>query len=1446
MSALRNFIPLNRTFHTLAQQVDRDAYDAENLPLIGEQLTWPELLKRRRVVILSEAGAGKTAEIREQARNLRREGKVAFFIRLEHAADEFESAFEEGSIEEFRGWAAGMEEGWLLLDSIDEARLRSPKDFDTAIRKVARQLIPAMTRAHVIITGRPYAWRAKTDLALCEQHLPVPPEQESEALSPESEPSGTVVSRRVKDRREGPFTIVALNDLSADQVESFAAARGVKDVKAFRDAVERADAWSFTARPQDLEELLEFWTGNGRIGRRLELMQSSIRRRLDEADPDRAEARPLPFDRAAAGGRLAAAGCILTRTPTVLVPGGDGAVGVALGDLLPDWDPKEQATLLARPIFDEAIYGAVRFHHRSVREYLCAEWFSGLLKRHASRRAVEQVLFREQYGLEVVVPETRPVLPWLAIFDERIRAKVLNLAPEIFLEGGDPSALPADIRRKILRDVVAQMAGGPGSRSLIDNAAIERFASPELADDVRTLITAHRGNSDVLWFLLRMVWQGRLAGALPESIAVAQDPKAERYARIAAFRAVGAVGAPSDMEKVRRAFLAETGELDRGWLAELISELEGTPEALAWLFEGLAKVAPKPPFEIDSLSDVLDALVGRLPEELLPSFVERAAELLDRPPFVERHHCEVSERFAWLLRSAGGATLRLIESHSPEALGASVVTILQKIPVARHFDRTDVDELSSRLSSLVPAWPELKWTLFWQMVETERRRLDAKKGERLTHAHIVPLWSSFVRFGAEDFESALEFMKTRELLDDRLIALSLAFDAYVEGGRTAPSRARLKRVAERAPELEERLSSLLKPPPQSDETRKIKRMQTDWTRRAKEREEKAARLTESIRRDLEEHLEDAVLAPSLAPGQITKGQHYLIDKARLRHGESDSQHSRNTWRALIPEFGQRVATAFRDASLNCWRRCTPQLISEGAPRNSTLLSTIFGLVGLAIEASETPDWPRGLTERDAEIAFRYAMRELNGFPSWFPKLYESFPDLIRDLAAKEIGYELKSDVAGQDGNYLLSDVAWSGQWLWDAIAPQLLTLIAQREPKNLNTLRQILTVLQGSSLADETLARLAECKADKSRNLDHAATWFAVWTGVAPNVAIPALRTRLARMRKRADAVHFAMIFVTQLAGSRFSGSSARGAYRTPEFLKTLYLLVRTYVSEDEDIERRGGGVYSPGLRDEAQDSRNSLFSQLRDVPGKAAFIAMMEIANEHPDASFQAWALRHAHTKAESDANGEPWPARQVREFNDLMERTPANNRDLFDLAVMRLEDLKADLEEGDASEATLLLRVNDETELRSFLGSRLRLTAQGRYSIVPEEEYADAKRADLRFHAPAVDAPVPAELKLSHRWTGKDLFERLENQLCGDYLRDIRSGYGLYVLVHQGKQQSWTIPDGSKADFVGLVEALTRHWFAIASRFPGIEEVKVIGIDLTKRLGTTKKKARRTLPEN
>ena len=84
------FIDLDRRFHELT---DQELDDFQSLELWGDYLPnstigWPELLKHHRAVLLAEAGAGKTAEMRQQVKHLVEKGDSAFFVALDELGRE--------------------------------------------------------------------------------------------------------------------------------------------------------------------------------------------------------------------------------------------------------------------------------------------------------------------------------------------------------------------------------------------------------------------------------------------------------------------------------------------------------------------------------------------------------------------------------------------------------------------------------------------------------------------------------------------------------------------------------------------------------------------------------------------------------------------------------------------------------------------------------------------------------------------------------------------------------------------------------------------------------------------------------------------------------------------------------------------------------------------------------------------------------------------------------------------------------------------------------------------------------------------------------------------------------------------------------------------------------------------------------------------------------------
>lgn len=1442
-AATDRYISLNRTFHQLAEHAgSSDDVDLSQVFQTKSNLTWDDVLRRPRNVILSEAGSGKTEEIKQTAIRLRSENKAAFFLRLELIAQDWDIAFEVGTKEEFEDWLASTEPGWLLLDSVDEARLKNPQDFERAIRRLGREINTAKARVCIVLTGRTHAWRPKTDFDLCERHIGAPPHTQvpDDRASASSVADGreqaedffldVEAEERAQDTDTSKFRIVALDDLSREQVTIFAKGKKVIDTAKFLDEIERADAWSSAARPQDLEDVIALWADTGRIGSRLEIVRNSIRRRLTERDQQRAELQSLSDVRVREGAMLLAAATTLTQSQVIRVPdGASNNAGISAKEVLPKWTDAEISELLSRPIFDEAIYGTVRFHHRSAREFLTAEWLLGLLEKPASRRSIEALLFKNQYGLDVVVPTMRPILPWLAISDSRIRERIRKIAPEVMFEGGDPAALPLPTRREILAEVCAKMANDTRVGSATEYSAVQRFAHPDVADQIGTLLGQYASNDEVVGFLVRMIWTGRLASLLPQAMRIGLSPITPRFTRIAAFRAVRVAGTASDDKKLREAFLAEAANLDRELAGELVSGLKPDKETISWVLSVSAISEPKRADSIDRLGNAVNSFAEEMDVGELPLLISGSARLLQEPPYVNRGDCEVSIKFSWMISAAAHAVERLIKARDPFALQPDSLEILHKFRALRDW-REDARKINIRFKALVPAWQELNDASFWHDIEATRAIVMQKRGERLTEYWRAKIFGGFWQFSESDFDRVAGWISARTELDNKLVALTLAFGIFVLNGRDKDRLDQLKCACTQDEELSACLITLLKP---SEEAKKHQREERKWKRESERWEERRSKKLEKDKAFIKANVHLA-RAPKLEkPSDISRVQWYLHEEMR-QAAHNSSRWSNGNWRDLIPAFGDEVAQGFRDGAKAYWRRYRPVLRSEGAEANKTTIMTIFGLCGLQIEADDTIDWVQTLSKADADLASRYALLEMNGFPAWFPGVYAEHQVATSEIILGEIKYELSAGVEDCDSHYVLADISWSGEWAWNSLAPALYALLEAHDPENASHLYHLLKIVQGSDIGDPELARLASNKAVRNEKPEYAADWFAVWVGSDPSFAIPSLLQYLNGLRDAASQTLFAMQLVSKLwGGSRIETFGARGGFLQPQYLKALYFSMHTHIGVVEDIGCAKGEVFSPELRDDAQDARNRILQELNKIGGKEAFLALDEIAAKARQTPAFSYLDTLRREKAETDADLRPWPPYSVWEFHERQDRTPSTHRELAELGVLRLLDLKDDLEEGDDSVAAVVKAIPKETIMRNYIGHDLRQKAFGRYSIPHEEEMADAKRPDLRLHAVGIDAPVPVELKIADNWPGPRLFERLENQLAGDYLRDIRSARGIFVLVYCGKGRSrWQVPGTRRlVDFDGVLEALSKHWQSLSSKYPNVDDITVIGIDLTKR---------------
>ena len=543
---MMSFIDVHRRFHELTES---ELEDFESLVPwsetgFGADIGWTELLQHARVVLLAEAGAGKTDEMREQARRLVEDDRFAFFIPLESLdrkpVVDLLSAQEETR---FGRWKAdGREPAWFFLDAVDELKLVEGK-LDQALNRLAKDIDGHLDRARVVISCRPSDWRQGSDLDSVQARLRVPERRGEasirlpdevfiEALRRDHHGTVRVAAEDEESPSQGPPRTFTMLPMSDGQIKEFAVQRGVNDAPAFLAEIARQNAWTFARRPLDLTELVMIWNDLGHLGTRAEQHETNITAKLKD-NPERPDRGVLADEKARTGAERLALALALTRTRTIRSPaqtleihGADGVLDPS--KILPDWTEAERQALLRRALFDPATYGRVRFHHRSVQEYLAARRLLALHERGVSRKALFRLLFAERYGVEVVLPSIRAIAAWLALGVDSVRKELIRREPESLVSYGDPGSLDLAARTDLLHAFVAQHGDGDwrGLRTAVDDA--RRLAHPDLAPAIRACWGNGPENGEVRELLVEMIWQGPVEACGDLAHDVALDTKASR------------------------------------------------------------------------------------------------------------------------------------------------------------------------------------------------------------------------------------------------------------------------------------------------------------------------------------------------------------------------------------------------------------------------------------------------------------------------------------------------------------------------------------------------------------------------------------------------------------------------------------------------------------------------------------------------------------------------------------------------------------------------------------------------------------------------------------------------------------------------------------------------------------------------------------------------------
>nr|WP_314256754.1 hypothetical protein [uncultured Devosia sp.] len=1391
------------------------------------KIGWKDLFDRPRVLIVSEAGMGKTYECREACKSLKASGEPAFFLELASLArNGLEDLLELDEIHRFEAWKTAQSEiATFFLDSIDELKLTHGA-FELALRRLRKAVDGHLGRVRLVVTTRPIP----LDRSIIEAQFPVPETRHTERSAEAFADVAMRVERPKEPKKEDDWWLVGLLPLSADQIRQMAVQQRVPDPDAMLTDIIDRDAMEFAERPQDLIELCSNWREHHRIGTHREQVEADVTAKLKprRERPERAALTVADGRRLAT--RLALA-CMLTRKLTLrhdaeadAVPGQQAALDVSI--VLPDVDVDIQTTLLERPLFGFASYGRVRFHHRSVIEYLAAERLKEMIAGGTTIKSIKRLLFvTTAQGLEKIRPAMRPVAAWLSLDHDSIFSEVLRRDPSVLLDFGDPQSLSPARRVKALEAYVNRYKNG-GWRGLgTPRIQVKRFATPELS----AILLRHWSsveNREIQELLLELIEACPLKDCRDVAFSVATSPGFDIGLRGIALNALVALRDPA-----MAAIANDMVEAKTGWTEHTVRRLflHFFPEHLpVALLEPVLRRVSEPKQTIGELTyHFAHAIEGA---SIDPQYLDELRKLLTKL---------VAESVSWkrdrhprfragrqdLLPALLASCVRQMHEGVPASTWSDSARLALRFGKDRSGTETPRKALHSAIAAQTPAerergfWNDVAWFESVHKAEDAWDRLYELAG------------FDAIPFIIEDWPWILARLADPETpTSHREMMLWSATSAIAPRPNDADAADLLPLVADCGP-LAEILCRRLEPHPDREKHAEQERQL------AEERIKQAE--TDRIKHSAWMRLWEAVAENPDALFDESRGKHTAWDIWRvMSHAERSSAEAGWNRSFIERHFGIPVADRMRSAISSLWRKGTPKLKSERPPEERSYYynSWVFGLAGLAAEAEDLA-WATKLSETDAKTAARFAAVNLNGFPPWLESLIASHEGIVDAVLGSELTFALENGGTGNDFR-ILSDVKHASPAIKSFFRPRIRTwlecdLITAPEPTRSDDRRHdaVSVLLSVGDVAD--LSFLGEAASDRLQT-GAAATDRAFWISVLFRIdvvaAVEALEGILSDVTpsKNGPAIDF---FATLFG--RFTGSSLvnpKSPAFTPDLLLRLLIIAYRHVAPKNDEVHESN--FTPNKRDDAEQGRNTLLTALIDSEGQAAWDAKMKMLADPLFAHFADRGRALAEERASEEADRIPMSEAAFVQLDRVGETAPTTTESMFAMLRDRLDDLD-DFLLQDVSPLENWAAIQDERVLRRALADAMKRESRGMYTVDQEGVTADEKETDVRLRSTSGDLQATIELKVGEKKrSAGELRKALHDQLLVKYMAAESCRVGC-LMISVNSDRSWSHPETKRRmDLNGLIAFLNADAERLMRERGGTIRIMAKGLDLRSRL--------------
>ncbi len=1392
---------------------------------------WGEILKSERVVILAEAGSGKTKEMLAQAEYLINQGHTAFFIPIEELDTQGVKEYltsEPGHAERFDNWLANPEvnPAWFFLDSVDELKLVQGR-LERAFGRMTSALGAYAHHAHIIVSCRPTDWQPIQDMAIFRRKLPESIEPASIEKT-EQEMFLAPIRHEKEEKKEGESKLpksrcVILLPLDNKRIEIYANVKGVKNSKAFLEEVERKEAWAFARHPLDLQSLVDMWNSSEKIGTLKEQHENNIENSLKD-DPERPDNGVISAEKARDGVERLALAMTLTKKRTIRSPEQSTETpnlqSLDAFTILTDWTEAEVKALLRRPIFDPATYGRVRFHHRSIQEYLTARRLSRLQENNLTKRQLNNLLFADTYGERVVIPTMRAVTAWISIGNPDVCRELLSREPEVLVLYGDPESLLINVRRELIKGYVTTYSQGSWRGLEMPIGEVQRLAHTDLATDINTYLEQKHENEEVIEFLLKLIWLGGISDCADAALKTAMDESLGASSRVLAIRALDACGRDDLLHNVAKDIIANEERWQDCVIHSAIENLYPNIISTKEL-EQLIRRTPEPKSVTDGFSWVLRNLDIPLEKETLEiELINLLTELIWEGCEESQWHAP-SSSFGYLSASLARFCKKQIEK-------TKVISpaLMRSVVIANRFNGGNysrLDELEI-IREVILKEPSLRETAFWTELETmDAIPKNEKSWKRMYHVLNDGLMTNLQYI---DWVWLLATLSNRKHPEKREIALQGLISIWYAQGKPDLDLQTLEISVENEPNLKEILAKQSQPLPADLEKEK-------WEIEHLKHVEEQKAEQQAVEQSWLDWKTEAESDPDkVFEGETGKQSMWTLMKWLRYAADNTGTLTYKNWSTIRKVMGEKIGKSFEEKLKLYWREVEPPIWSSltTEKRNSVLNSHYAGLTGLHVEASK-PNWIDNLTDEEVTRTAEWALVECNGFPEWFVNLAEKHPDII----AQVLDTELKAELAEIDTiqhPHTLHAIAYGPVLFKKLAAPYLKHFLQSETQKDIpdsksarnQSLHSVLAIVIDTNMEDEVIVAICESQFLNAPNAEAAAIWLNGLCACNLSRGLEAFKVGLKaipEITRQSKAIEwFGRIFSDGLNDTTFVSMDADA-----DTLVNLTELAYEQVKRGDDIRHESS--YSPGDRDNAQDARNRILNSLIDKPGSEAHKALIQLADKPLFSHIQDRIKILARQRAAKDSDIKLFSVPEFREWEMKYEVSPSNRDDLFELMMGRHDDIEHDIQHDEFTVRQTLQNIKREEEIQPWLAQEIRDISKGHYQVDRESEVADKKKTDIRLLTGAAGKSV-IEIKVGDHWSVRQLEEAIEMQLVGQYLRHKDCTVGVLLVTYAGRKRFKNVKTNQWMSFDEVIQHLQNFANDIETKEQGRVRLAVKGLDL------------------